>query len=76
MTNSQLRDQIKARIDRLPGRRLRSINDFIGYIAQEEVDPETLELMRVPNLLARIKKGEKQYREGKGVNWREVRKDV
>lgn len=63
MTAAALRKRINEVIKRLPEDRLETLASFANYLEQ-------------PTLLERMRQGKKEIAEGKGVNWRKVRKDV
>jgi hypothetical protein len=63
MTAAALRKQINQVVKRLPEDRLDALAKIVMYLDQ-------------PPLLERMRQGEKEIAEGKGVNWRKVRKDV
>jgi hypothetical protein len=63
MTTAQIRREIKKAIDKLPPERLSSLADYVYFLAR-------------PSLEQRLASAEKEFAEGKGVNWRKVKKDV
>lgn len=63
MTESLLRREIKKAIDRLPADRLSSLADYVAFLDS-------------PTLRQRMEQAERDFKGGKGVRWREVRKDV
>lgn len=44
--------------------------------AEYESWKETMDIVSDPNLLRSIKKGEKEIREGKGIPWEDVKKEL
>ncbi len=62
-STTRLRREIKENIDRVPTDRLPSLADFVEFLGRQEFD-------------RKLKAAEKDIAEGKGVNWRKVRKDV
>ncbi len=50
----------------------------VVMMSEEEFDSwqETLEVMSDPELMASIKQGQKELKEGKGVSWEEIKKDL
>lgn len=70
------RRELKRRIDRLSVERLPVADDFLAYLEQRESEEATAELLRIPGLLQDLEEAEREFAEGKGVNWREVRRDV
>ncbi len=76
MTTSELRRELKRRIDRLSEERLAVADDFLAYVEERESDDATAELLRIPGLLDELKEAERVIAEGKTVSWREVRHDV
>ena len=63
MSGAALRREIKKAIDRLPVDRLESVADYIAFVNR-------------PTLKDRIQKAEKEFKAGKGIDWRKVRDDV
>lgn len=63
MTAAALRKQINLVVKRLPEDRLETLATFVRFLEHQ-------------TLKERIAKGEREYAEGKGVNWQSVRKDV
>ena len=63
MSESLLRREIKKAIDRLPADRLSSLADYVAFLD-------------CPTLRQRVERAERDFNADKGVNWREVRKDV
>jgi PHD/YefM family antitoxin component YafN of YafNO toxin-antitoxin module len=58
-----LRRAIKKAIDDLSPERLSSLAEFVQFL-------------RTPSMAERLKRAEKDFAEGRGVNWRKVRSDV
>ena len=50
----------------------------VVMMSEEEFESwqETLEIMSDPELMASIKQGQKELKEGKGISWEEVKKDL
>ena len=63
MTTSEIRREIKKAVDQLPPERLASLADYVQFLTR-------------PSLEQRLAEAEAAIAEGKGVNWRKVRKDV
>ncbi len=63
MTTAEIRREIKKAVDQLPPERLPSLADYVQFLAR-------------PSLEQRLAAAEKEFAEGKGTNWRKVRKDV
>ena len=63
MSAMNLRREIKKAVDQVPPERLESLADYVQYLSR-------------PSLENRIKEAEKAIADGKGVNWRAVRRDV
>ena len=63
MTTSQLRKEIKKAVDHVPADRLQSLADYVDFLSRSP-------------LSQRIKDAETAIANGKGVNWRSVRRDV
>jgi hypothetical protein len=77
MTTTTLKNRINKTIRKLPKEKLQVVDDFVSYLADRNDDNEaTKELLAIPGLLQEIEAAEKEFKEGKGINWRKVRKDV
>lgn len=63
MSEITLRREIKKAVDQLPKNLLGSVADYIAFLSR-------------PKLKDRIAAAEREFKAGKGVNWREVRDDV
>jgi hypothetical protein len=63
MTTTQLKREIKKRIDAIPEAKLKSLSDFVAFLA-------------APSVSDMIRQAKKDFDHGKGVNWRTVRDDV
>jgi hypothetical protein len=63
MSVKELRKTIKKIVDRLPEGQLASLSDIVAAMDR-------------PPIMARIRKAEKDFRAGRGKNWREIRGDV
>ena len=63
MTTAEIRREIKKAIDQLPPARLASLADYVQFLTR-------------PSLEQRLIAAEEAIAEGKGINWRKVRKDV
>ncbi|MCI0450242.1 MAG: hypothetical protein L0Y79_10750 [Chlorobi bacterium] len=77
MTTTTLKKRINRTIKKLPKEKLQVVDDFVSYLADRDEENEaTKELMAIPGLLSELEKAQKEFKEGKGVNWRKVPKDV
>ncbi len=74
-TSQELRQVTKERIDRLSPGQLKVAAEFLQYLQERAGEEATAELLKVPSLLADLKRAEKDRKAGKGKNWREVRKE-
>jgi hypothetical protein len=63
MSRTTLRREIKKAVDRLPEDRLASLADFVAFLNR-------------PSLKEQVEQAEREFKAGKGVNWRKVRSDV
>jgi hypothetical protein len=63
MPRTPLRREIKKAIDRVPEERLASLADYVAFLNR-------------PSLKEQVEKAEREFKAGKGVNWRKVRSDV
>jgi hypothetical protein len=63
MSTTELRQEIKKAVDRLPPDRLESLADYVS-------------LLNRPTLSRRLKEAEKAIASGEGTSWRKSRTDV
>jgi hypothetical protein len=63
MSTSELRQEIKKEVDRMPADRLESLADYVQFLIR-------------PSLERRLSEAEQAIESGQGVNWRLVRRDV
>ncbi len=63
MTAAALRKQINQVVKRLPDDRLDALAKIVMYLDQ-------------PTILERLEKSKREFAQGKGTNWRKIRKDV
>lgn len=76
MSSNELRRRALKRMEHLSPQRLAVALDFLAYLAERESSEATEELLRIPGLLATLKKARKQTSKGRAMDWRKVRKDV
>ncbi len=76
MTTAELRQTAKDTLDALPPAQLKVAVEFLRFLDERMSDEATEELLRIPGLLEDIQEAERDFSEGKGVHWREVRQDV
>jgi hypothetical protein len=76
MTTAELLAFAKQTLDQLPPEQLKVAAEFLRYLDQHASEEATAELLKIPGLLEDIKEAEKEFAEGKGIPWREVRQDV
>jgi hypothetical protein len=76
MTTEQLREIAKGTLEGLPPEQLKVAAEFLRYLDERASDEATEELLKIPGLLEDLDEAERDIREGKGVNWRELRRDV
>lgn len=63
MPRTTLRREIKKAIDDVPEDRLASLADYVAFLNR-------------PSLKEQVEVAEREFKAGKGVNWRKVRSDV
>lgn len=76
MTTAELLELAKETLEQLPKKQLEVAAEFLKYLDQSASDEATEELLKIPGLLEDVKEAEREFAEGKGISWREVRKDV
>jgi hypothetical protein len=77
MTVTTLKNRINNRIKKFSKERLLSVEDFVSYLAERDEENEaTKELLAIPGILNEIETAEKEFRNGKGINWRKIKKNV
>jgi ribosomal protein L18 len=73
---STLKNKVIASIDRLPGKRLKEVVDFVEYLENKESAEATGEILADKRLLEGIRKGVEDLKAGRCKSWRSVRKNV
>jgi len=73
---STLKNKVIAGIDRLPGKRLKEVIDFVEYLEKKESAEATGEILADKRLLKGIRKGVEDLKAGRCKSWRSVRKNV
>ena len=76
MTTATLRRAAERRLRRLPPAELKAAERFLAFLEVSAGDPATAELLRIPGLLADVRRAQGEIAAGKGVDWRKVRRDV
>jgi hypothetical protein len=76
MTTEQLRVAAKETLEGLPREQLKVAAEFLRYLNERASVEATEELLRMPGLLEDLEEAERDFAEGRAVNWREVRRDV
>jgi len=76
MTTLELRRKAKNTIDELSSDRLKFVNEFLDYVKENGPRDATSELPRIPGFIESLRRGEKDFRNGRATNWRKVRRDV
>jgi hypothetical protein len=76
MTTSELRQVAKDTIENLPPEQLKVAAEFLRYLDERASVEATAELLKIPGLLEDIAEADRDFAEGRGVNWRELRRDV
>ena len=74
MSDTQLLRRAKRRLDQLSDQRLRAADDFLAYLEDLDSDEATDELLRIPGILERIEKAERDIAEGRTVSVEELRR--
>jgi hypothetical protein len=76
MTTSELLQLAKETLAGLPPEQLKVAAEFLRYLDERASDEATEELLKIPGLLEDLKDAERDFAEGRAVDWREVRQDV
>jgi hypothetical protein len=80
MSTAQLRQRAKKKIDEISGRNLQAAVAFIdGLTSKRPARQKTLsaeDKRKIAAMRRSIAKAEREYAEGRTVNWRTVRRDV
>jgi hypothetical protein len=70
MTTQEIKEQIVQTLDKLPPESLEGVLEYVQFIAE----PETVEA--TADELEAIRRGDKEYRKGEYVRWRDLKRDV
>ena len=76
MTTTELRQVAKETLENLPPQQLKVAAEFLRYLDERASVEATEELLKIPGLLEDLAEAERDFAEGKAVNWRELRRDV
>lgn len=76
MTSAELLEFAKYTLDQLPPEQLKVAAEFLRYLDERASDEATEELLKIPGLLDDIRAADREFAEGEGTPWREVRRDV
>lgn len=76
MTTAELLEIAKETLEQLPPEQLRVAAEFLKYLDERASDEATEELLKIPGLLEDIAEAKREFAEGQGIPWREVRRDV
>ena len=76
MTTTELRQLAKETLEGLPPEQLKVAAEFLRYLDERASVEATEELLKIPGLLEDIAEAERDFAEGRSVNWREIRDDV
>jgi hypothetical protein len=74
MTTTQLRREIKKRVDRLSPDRLPVAADFLAYLQERQCNHATEELLGIPGLVGDLRKAERDLAAGRGTPLRKLRR--
>lgn len=73
---TEIRQQIDQYLDQLSSERLNLVADFLSYLADQEREAATQELLNIPGFIESFAKGKQQIAEGHIKSWRTIRTDV
>ena len=76
MSTVELRRRTKKQIEQLSSQQLKLIADVISYVRDRESEEATQELLDIPGFLESFKRGKRDIRAGRVIDWRKVRDDV
>jgi hypothetical protein len=76
MSTLELREEAKAMIDVMSGKRLRVASELLAFIKDRPTDAATLELLTIPGFAAAYARGMRDIKAGRTKPWRKVRSDV
>jgi hypothetical protein len=76
MTTSEVRREIKRRVDHLPSDQLPLANELLAYLEEQESIAATQELLDIPGFLEAFRRAKQQEAEGKlvpleDIKWKE-----
>lgn len=75
MTTAELRQLAKETLENLPPEQLKVAAEFLRYLDERASVEATEELLKIPGLLDDLAEAERDFAEGRSVNWREIRSD-
>jgi hypothetical protein len=69
-------DLLNRLLEGLPPEQLRVAAEFLRYLEERASDEATGELLKIPGLLEDIAEADRDFAEGRSVNWRDLRRRV
>jgi hypothetical protein len=69
-------NQIQNSLHRLSPQALQFVALFLTYLAENESEEATQELLELPGFRESFERGKKDIQEGRVVDWRSIRSDV
>jgi hypothetical protein len=76
MSTMEMRKNAKALIDQMSGVELRVASEFLAFVKRRRMDAATLELLEIAGFEESYRRGMRDIKAGRAVEWREVRKEV
>jgi hypothetical protein len=76
MTTTELRKLAKTTLENLPPEQLKVAAEFLRWLDERASVEATEELLKIPGLLEDLEEAERDFAEGRAVNWRDLRRDV
>ena len=74
MTTAELLEIAKGTLEQLPPEQLKVAAEFLRYLDERASDEATEELLKIPGLLEDVEEAKREFTEGGGTPWREVRR--
>ena len=74
MTKNEVLGRARSRLEGLSKERLQVADDFLAYLEEREDNEATEELLRIPGLVERLRKAERQIAQGRTVPVEKLRR--
>lgn len=76
MSTTEMKRKIRQAADLLPPEKLAKLTEYAGRLVKGSPQLSADDKRKIASMKRSIAKAERDFAQGKGVNWREIRRDV